>query len=1002
MKRNYIARRLMSLTLSAMLTVSMAGGLFVAEAATVPVGTTGTPAGTAGVVDVFYFDAVANVDAGAAVISGFETDKDYISVNAGALALSVTDDSGNAKVSVTDGATPRDLFVITGVAAASVKTLAPTDPVIFSVAEAGLVSNEVNQVKPDGTANTVTFTPTATLANGSTTGMTYEWKDGTTVVSNNKDLTIDTSAVAAGAHTYTLTMTSNGKSVTWVKTITVKTVDVCNASVSIGFGETQSSLTLDDGATATVPVTATATVNASVCNIVGHEASNHGKDLTVVLSTPNPPAGAVLSGTNLTIGANTPAGAIAVRATAGGVTKDHTVSLTRTAPVCNATLLVDFVEPTAAAINLNGVAGQTLNIVATAKVTGTCNVPGHTNENNHGKAPVITYSLKQAPYKVTINASNQLVIAGDAPSGNIVITANVSLNGATKTIDKTVDKAITFTRSAPDCNFVPNGFAYSIAPTLTGNVINADSTLSVVLTPTISGTGNSTCAQHPGDPFHGRTVTWDVKEKNGTAAPAWVTASEGADKKLTISFPDKSKLKPETNIVVTATLSGFTPAYTQEYKITRAANCNKVITGMGAVNIVSPSSGSSYSGGVLSVRSSTATVQITVTPTTSGTCEYETNSMTHPGNTTHSVAWSIAPKARNGSTAGVVIDSNTGLLTVTRSQLATVDTQIVITASGNGNSAVGNLVVRRSSSSDNSSNDSEKDRYDDQWDTYSYKLEDADTKDTVSISLGDNSLMPTHVIEEIVGRNVTAKMTVSGGFTWTVNGRDLKKTPQYQIYIGLGVDKVSNKDASKLAKYNDIEVLELEHSGSFYGTYYLKQSMSSKYRNKYVYLYKYDDDANKLYYRGSAKVNDDGYVTFPFTSASTYVITDRALYGEAAGSTGGTGNTGNTGGSGSTATVVPPASSTAPAPTPTPPPASSSAPSSSSSSSIESSEIEEPSSPSSSSQEVSQPADVEPEEEEKPEKKSIPLIVPILLVVVTITIVAVILLAKGGGMNIGG
>ena len=272
----------------------------------------------------------------------------------------------------------------------------------------------------------------------------------------------------------------------------------------------------------------------------------------------------------------------------------------------------------------------------------------------------------------------------------------------------------------------------------------------------------------------------------------------------------------------------------------------------------------------------------------------------------------------------------------------------------------------------------EQEQREEQWKDINKAIAKANPKDTIYADLRSNPNAPARFWENLRGRNVNVEFYMGSNFTWHINGTNLKALPANQIYIPLDIETISNATISRLAKDKDIKMFKLTYNGNFYGTLELETTVSSSYRGKNVFLYKYNPDSSKLIYKGSAKVADDYTVVFPFTSGSSYVITEKALYGETTSS--GSGSSTPSASVGSSSSSVAPSSSS-----------SISSSSSSSSSSSESSSSVSSSSSSQSSEESSKPADVTPTEPEKP-KKSIPIIIPILLVVIVITLVAVFVL----------
>ena len=289
-----------------------------------------------------------------------------------------------------------------------------------------------------------------------------------------------------------------------------------------------------------------------------------------------------------------------------------------------------------------------------------------------------------------------------------------------------------------------------------------------------------------------------------------------------------------------------------------------------------------------------------------------------------------------------------------------------------------------SSSSDDDTDDT--DWY--QWQDFEDDISDAKRGSTVKVNLRDNTDMPFYIFDEVRGRDVNLQMKVSGGYTWTVNGKTVKKLPENQVWVALGVDSYKNSRMSTLCRSYDVKSFQLENKGSFYGDMKLTMNVGNSYAKKTMFLYSYDEDKNKLTYCSSSKADDTGDVSFVFArSLGAYVVTSKALYGESAVGSGG-GTVGGTGSGNSPTTVYPPVASV-PA---SKPPASSSSSSSSSSQSSSSSEPAPPPAEPSSTPDTT-PTDTKTEPEQK---AKIPVLVPVLILSIAGVITATVLVVRSG------
>ena len=295
-------------------------------------------------------------------------------------------------------------------------------------------------------------------------------------------------------------------------------------------------------------------------------------------------------------------------------------------------------------------------------------------------------------------------------------------------------------------------------------------------------------------------------------------------------------------------------------------------------------------------------------------------------------------------------------------------------------------------SSDNTESVEETNRR--EWESFEDKIDDARRGSTLRMSLNGNTDCPFYIFDAIRGRDLTLELKVDNNYTWTVNGKSLKKLPSNLIYLSLDVEKYRNSKMISLCRGNDVKAFQLGHEGSFYGDMKLTMDVGAGNAKKTMFLYSYDEDKEKLTYCTSAIADSRGDATFTFTrSLGAYVVTSKAPYGENPVSSGG----GVVGSGSRPSTVYPPVASSTPRPsTSVPPPSSSSSASSSSessSSSSESSSSESIPAPPPSSSEPAEPVDTSTQPEEK---QGIPFLVPALILAIAGVITATVLVVRSG------
>lgn len=361
-----------------------------------------------------------------------------------------------------------------------------------------------------------------------------------------------------------------------------------------------------------------------------------------------------------------------------------------------------------------------------------------------------------------------------------------------------------------------------------------------------------------------------------------------------------------------------------------------------------------------------------------GTCEFDKNvKHTHGESATWKISGTITNNKRMEDDKAITMTSD-GKLVVNGSKLQEGNTYAVPIEATAGNAKLERTVEIHCTTPDDDDDDS------DHWESYEDKIEDAKRGSTVKMDLTGNGEVPFYVFESARGRDVTLQMKAGKNYTWTINGKAMKKWPAGQIYLPLEVETLKDKTLTRLCRDNDVRTFKLRHEGSFYGDMKLTVDVGVGNAKKTMYLYSYNEDKERLTYQSCALADNDGDVTFVMTrSLGAYAVTSKALYGEKPVSGGG--GLVNGSGSGPT-TVYPPVAPSVPSSSQSP---SSSSSSSSGSESSSQSEPALPPEPPASSREPAAPTDTDT----KP-KDSIPVLVPVLILAIAGVITATVLVVR--------
>ena len=150
--------------------------------------------------------------------------------------------------------------------------------------------------------------------------------------------------------------------------------------------------------------------------------------------------------------------------------------------------------------------------------------------------------------------------------------------------------------------------------------------------------------------------------------------------------------------------------------------------------------------------------------------------------------------------------------------------------------------------------------------------------DVVKVDMKDATVVPSRVLENIKGKDVTVELNM-GGYTWTINGKDVKASDlkDIDLEVTVGSNKIPTKTIKRLAGNDPVKQLSLSHNGDFGFTAKLTVNVGKEYVNKNGHLYYYDSD-NKLVYMNSGVIDENGNVSLKFSHASEYaiVISERA------------------------------------------------------------------------------------------------------------------------------
>lgn len=143
---------------------------------------------------------------------------------------------------------------------------------------------------------------------------------------------------------------------------------------------------------------------------------------------------------------------------------------------------------------------------------------------------------------------------------------------------------------------------------------------------------------------------------------------------------------------------------------------------------------------------------------------------------------------------------------------------------------------------------------------------------SVSIDMDGATVISKEILEAAKGKDVDILLNM-GGYTWTINGKDINASNLKDINMEVILDtkNIPSKTLQALAGDNPIRQLSLAHEGDFGFKALLTVNVGSEHSGQFGNLYYHDSDG-KMVFINTGKINSDGNVSLEFSHASDYVI----------------------------------------------------------------------------------------------------------------------------------
>ena len=160
------------------------------------------------------------------------------------------------------------------------------------------------------------------------------------------------------------------------------------------------------------------------------------------------------------------------------------------------------------------------------------------------------------------------------------------------------------------------------------------------------------------------------------------------------------------------------------------------------------------------------------------------------------------------------------------------------------------------------------------WDDILDELENTAKGDQITIDMGDETKVPAEIFESLAGKDVDVTFDL-GDIQWSASGADIPTDTDFtDLDLGVNLDTSGipvNVINTITGEVGTVQIT-LAHNGEFGFTMTLTAPLGKENAGYWANLYHYDEDAEALNFEATAKIDEDGSVTIPFSHASQYAI----------------------------------------------------------------------------------------------------------------------------------
>ena len=144
--------------------------------------------------------------------------------------------------------------------------------------------------------------------------------------------------------------------------------------------------------------------------------------------------------------------------------------------------------------------------------------------------------------------------------------------------------------------------------------------------------------------------------------------------------------------------------------------------------------------------------------------------------------------------------------------------------------------------------------------------------ENITVAMGGATVVPREILEAAKGKDVNIILDM-GGYTWTINGRNILASELKDINLEVKFDTnaIPSSVVKAMAGDNPVRQLSLTHNGDFGFKATLTMNAGAEYSGKYGNLYYYDSDG-KMVFINAGTIDESGNVSLEFSHASDYLL----------------------------------------------------------------------------------------------------------------------------------